>query len=102
LAELGIQGSLVLLLLIGNAFFMLFKLKRDVKGLPNKIDFLWHIYGLKTALVIYLVAGIFITHTYIEEFYWLLMFPVFLKRAFENKIKTTLALKSEPRKKVAK
>lgn len=102
LAELGIQGSLVLLLLIGNAFLMLFRLKKDVKVLPNKLDFLWHIYGLKIALIIYLVAGIFITHTYIEEFYWLLMFPVFLKRAFENKMKTTLALKSEPGKKVAK
>jgi O-antigen ligase len=102
LAELGIQGSLVLLLLIGNAFFMLFKLKKDVKVLPNKVDFLWHIYGLKMALIIYLVAGIFITHTYIEEFYWLLMFPVFLKRAFENKMKTTLALKNEPGKRVAK
>ena len=87
LAELGVQGAFVLLLLIGNAFWILFRLKKKIQDLPQKVDFLWHIYALKIALIIYLVAGIFITHTYIEEFYWLLMFPVFLKRSVENEIK---------------
>jgi O-antigen ligase len=87
LAELGFQGAFVLFLLIGNAFYILFKLKKDAKHLPNRQDFLWHIYGLKIALIIYLVAGLFITHTYIEEFYWLLMFPVLLERAVENELK---------------
>jgi len=87
LAELGVQGAFVLFLLIGNAFYMLFKLKKDSKHLPKKREFLWHIYGLKIALIIYIVAGVFITHTYIEEFYWLLMFPVLLKRAVENELK---------------
>ena len=82
--ELGVQGGFVLLLLIYNAFRILFKLKGDIKDSPNKNDFLWHIYSLKIALIIFLVAGIFITHTYIEEFYWLLMFPIFLKRSVEN------------------
>ena len=86
LTELGVQGALVLLLLIGNAFWILFRLKKKIQGLPNKADFLWHIYALKIALIIYLVAGIFITHTYIEEFYWLLMYPLFLKRSIEGEI----------------
>ena len=89
LAELGFQGALILLLLIGNAFRILFSLKKDIAPLQNSEDFLWHIYSLKIALVIYLVAGMFITHTYIEEFYWLLMFPLFLKRSVENEIETT-------------
>jgi O-antigen ligase len=87
LAELGFQGAFVLFLLIGNAFYILIKLKKDAKHLPNKQDFLWHIYGLKIALIIYIVAGMFITHTYIEEFYWLLIYPVFLERAVENELK---------------
>ena len=87
LAELGVQGAFVLLLLIGNAFWILFRLKKKIRDLPQKEDLLWHIYALKIALIIYLVSGIFITHTYIEEFYWLLMFPVFLKRSVENAIK---------------
>jgi len=87
LAELGVQGAFVLLLLIGNAFWILFRLKKKIRDLPQKEDLLWHIYALKIALIIYLVSGIFITHTYIEEFYWLLMFPVFLKRCAEDKIR---------------
>ena len=87
LAELGFHGAFVLFLLIGNAFYILFKLKKDAKHLPNKQDFLWHIYGVKIALIIYLVAGMFITHTYIEEFYWLLMFPVLLERAVKNELR---------------
>jgi O-antigen ligase len=86
LAELGVQGTFVLLLLIGNAFWILHKLKMNVKYLPQNEGFLWHIYALKIVLIIYLVAGIFITHTYIEEFYWVLMFPVFLDRSVENKL----------------
>jgi len=86
LAELGVQGALVLLLLIANAFRILFRLKKDIKVLPNKTNILWHIYSQKIALITFLVAGLFITHTYIEEFYWLLMFPVFLKRSVENQM----------------
>ncbi len=84
LAELGVQGVFVLILLIVNAFWILFRLKKDVRNLSNKEDFLWHIYSLRIALTIYVMAGIFITHTYIEEFYWLLIYPVFLKRSVEN------------------
>jgi len=84
LTELGVHGASVLLLLIGNAFWILFKLKKQIQSLPHKTDFIWHIYALRTALIIYLIAGIFITHTYIEEFYWLLIYPLFLKRSVEG------------------
>jgi putative inorganic carbon (HCO3(-)) transporter len=86
LTELGVQGAVVLLLLIANAFRILFRLKKDIELLPNKTNILWHIYSQKIALITFLVAGLFITHTYIEEFYWLLMFPVFLKRSVEDQI----------------
>jgi len=90
LTELGVQGAFVFLLLVGNAFWILFKLKKKVQGLPENADFLWHIYALKIALIIYLVAGIFITHTYIEEFYWLLIYPLFLKRSIEGLVENKL------------
>jgi hypothetical protein len=86
LTELGVHGAFVLLLLIGNGFWILFRLKKKIQGLPQEADFIWHIYALRIALIIYLVAGIFITHTYIEEFYWLLMYPLFLKRSIEGEI----------------
>ena len=87
LAELGIQGAIVLLLLIWNAFRILAKIRKDIDQLPNKEEFIWHVYAIRIALIIYIVAGIFLTHTYIEEFYWVLMFPVFLKRSVENETK---------------
>jgi O-antigen ligase len=86
LAELGIQGGIIFVLLIANAFRMLFSIKINIQDLPNKEDFVWHIYALQLALIIYLSAGMFITQTYIEELYWLLMFPLFLKRSVENEI----------------
>ena len=94
LTELGVQGAFILLLLIGNAFWILFRLKKKIQGLPENADFLWHIYASKIALIIYLVAGIFITHTYTEEFYWLLIYPLFLKRSIEGEIEN----KSKPGK----
>lgn len=90
LTELGVQGAFVLLLLIGNAFWILFRLKKQIQGLPQEADFIWHIYALRITLIIYLVSGIFITHTYIEEFYWLLIFPLFLKRSVEGEIENKL------------
>ena len=88
LSELGIHGVIVLLLLIGNAFRMLFVIRKDIEQLPNVEEFVWHIYAIRIALIIYIVAGVTLTHTYIEEFYWLLMFPVFLKRSIENEVNT--------------
>jgi len=86
LAELGIQGFVVLALLIVNAFWVLRRLGKQVKGWANEMDFQWHIYGLKIAIIVYVTCGLTITHTYIEELYWLLIFPVFLQRSVENQI----------------
>jgi O-antigen ligase len=85
LAELGIQGIAVLLLMVQNAFRTLTILKKQL-DLSNPVDkeFDLHILALRIAMIMYLVTTIFLTHTYVEEFYWLLMFPLFLKRCFEN------------------
>jgi O-antigen ligase len=84
LAELGIQGLGIYLLMIVNAFRILKRLKNKISGLAKETDYKWHIYALSVSLVIFLASGMFITHTYIEELYWLLMFPVVLERAVEN------------------
>jgi putative inorganic carbon (HCO3(-)) transporter len=84
LAELGVQGLFLYLLLIVNAFNTLRKLRIRVKGLSNETDFLWQIYGLTVSMVVVICCGVFISQTYIEELYWLLMLPVFLKRSVES------------------
>ena len=86
LAELGVQGFFVHLLLIINAFNILRKLRAQIRGVHKEADFIWHIYGLTISLIVYISAGMFITQTYIEELYWLLLFPVFLKRSVENQL----------------
>jgi hypothetical protein len=93
LSELGIQGASVLLLLIWNAFRILAEIRKNIDHLPNKEEFIWHVYAMRIALTIYILAGLTLTHTYIEEFYWLLMFPVFLKRSVENERKISQDIK---------
>jgi putative inorganic carbon (hco3(-)) transporter len=89
LAELGFHGAAVLLLMIFTAFTTLNGVARAAKLISSsnlREAFLLHVLGMRVALIIYLSAAVFISSVYIEEFYWLLMFPVFLKRAFENEL----------------
>jgi len=86
LTDIGFQGLLVLLLLIANAFRILSSISKDVEQLKNKETFFWHIYGVRIGLIGYLLVVFFVSATYTEDFYWFLMFPVFLKRAVENEI----------------
>ena len=88
LTELGVQGLAIYLIMIANAFRILKRVKNKAIGLSNEIDYKWHTYALAVSLVIFLSSGMFITHTYIEELYWLLMFPVLLERAVENEQET--------------
>lgn len=84
LAELGIQGLALLLLMVQNAFRMLSNLKAQLDpdtALGQAVSL--HVLALRVGMVMYLVTTMFLTHTYVEEFYWLLMFPVFLKRSVE-------------------
>lgn len=88
LSELGYHGLFVLLLMILNAYWTLsftHKMAGNFENeLKNKVYL--HVYAIKTSLIVYLVAAIFISTTYIEEFHWLLMTPVFLKRSVENEL----------------
>lgn len=86
LAELGFHGLFVLILIIYSAFRTLSRICKDTVYLTQekKEAYLLHAYAVRTSLAVYLVAAMFISSTYIEEFHWLLMFPVFLKRAMEN------------------
>ncbi|MFP3982486.1 MAG: O-antigen ligase family protein [Desulfurivibrionaceae bacterium] len=88
LAELGFVGFFVLMLLIVNAFWMLFSLDKSARSLSEdrRHAYHLHVFGVAIALVVYLSATMFISSTYIEEFYWLLMMPVFLKRALDNEM----------------
>lgn len=84
LAELGFQGLFALLLLIANAFRILSLISKKIEGLDNKQIYFWHVYGLRLALIGYLIIAFFVSATYVEDLFWLLMYPVFLNRCIEN------------------
>jgi len=83
LAELGIVGFLILLILILNALLTLKKIWK-ISVYNQFLNYQWHIFALTISLVIFFTCGFFITETYIEEFYWLLIFPVTLERCIES------------------
>ena len=91
LAEIGFQGLFILLLLIANAFRILSSISKDIDQLKNRETFLWHIYAVRIGLIAYLATVFFVSATYREDFYWFLMFPVFLKRSVENEIDQTVS-----------
>lgn len=86
--ELGFHGLLLLLILIFNAFRMLRNIHTRALILEPQVrhDFHLYVFATRIGLIVYLVAAMFITSVYIEEFYWLLMMPVFLQRALENEV----------------
>ncbi|MDY0131701.1 MAG: O-antigen ligase family protein [Desulforegulaceae bacterium] len=87
LAELGVQGFVLLILLTLNAFRVLSSVSKRIED--NEVlqeKYALEVFALRLSLVMFLVTTIFLTHTYIEEFYWLLLFPVFLKRCLDNSI----------------
>ena len=86
LAELGIVGFLLLMSIIFWSFLNLIGIEKRVKEKRSEYEkeFLFYSLALKIGILIYLMASLFITTLYIEEMYWLLFFPVFLKRCYEN------------------
>jgi putative inorganic carbon (hco3(-)) transporter len=71
LAELGFHGFFVLVMLIVSAFFMLWRIERECESLDHEPQNFFHLYAfaLKLSLIAYLVAAMFISSVYIEEFY---------------------------------
>lgn len=86
LAETGAQGLLALLFLIVSSLRMLKKIEKQAATLEPRIGVFYALnaFALRISLIIYLTAALFISSVYIEEFYWLLMFPLFLMRALKN------------------
>ena len=87
LAELGLPGLFLIGAMIWNAFYMLRKLKKRIETHDLHHDIFLHVYAQSVALVIFLTAGLFVTETYIEEFYWILMLPVLLERVIDREMR---------------
>jgi O-antigen ligase len=85
-AELGWPGLALLSLLIGNAYKMLARVRQSASNHRNAEECAWNAFGLQMSLSAYLTAAMFISATYIEMLWWLLLMPAALERATANAV----------------
>jgi putative inorganic carbon (hco3(-)) transporter len=84
LAELGFQGLALLVLLIGNALYQTYRLHRWMRRETPSSEYQLYVYATGASLVTYLIACTFISSTYVEEFYLILLFPDLLSGVRET------------------
>ena len=83
-AELGWPGLGLLVALIINAQRVLAQVRWTATRDPDSQECSWNAYSLQMSLAAYLTSSMFISATYIEMLWWLLMLPAALKRAAAN------------------
>ena len=102
--ELGVQGGLLLVVVIVSAFRACVQVLRRSGSLPpeSKEHLSWLARGLFVSMVIYITAGFAGTLLYNEGFWWLLVLPVCMLRACENTLAdqepAPVRIASKPRK----
>jgi putative inorganic carbon (hco3(-)) transporter len=84
--EMGVQGLLVFLLLIANAFFTLRRTWVLSSELPeeHRENLVLICYGMAITLVVLLGCCLTISLTYVEFLWWLLALPVCIERTTQN------------------
>jgi putative inorganic carbon (HCO3(-)) transporter len=86
LTELGIQGLILLGLLIVSGFLTLRRIQKRVESLPDpeRQEMLMLSFGLTCALATLAACCLTISLTYVEFVWWILMLPTCLERATTN------------------
>ena len=86
LAELGVLGISVFILLLLQAYLSLRKTYKNIQYLPDQQaeEFSHYYFAIIVSIVIFLTCSITITTIYTEVLWLLLMLPVCLLRALDN------------------
>ncbi len=82
--ELGVHSLLLHLAVIACAALTLRAAMRCARGTPAALELHYHAYALMLANIIMLACGMFMSQTYIEEYWWFLAMPVCVFRCAEN------------------
>lgn len=86
--ETGIPGLAAYLATLGLSWMTLHQTSRRVRARLNDSElFQWMIWANRLGLVVYIVSGLFVSRFYTEGMWWLIILPVCLARAAENKIR---------------
>jgi len=88
LAEMGVIGMAVFLLLLLQAYLNLRRVYKAAGGLPppEEEEFIQLYFAIIVSIVIFMTCALTITMIYTEILWVLLMLPVCLKRALDNSI----------------
>ena len=87
-AETGVLGFCAYGGTIIVAWITLGRLNRRIRReLPEPELYQWLIMANRLSLIIYFVAGLFVSRYYTEGFWWFLVMPVCLSRCVENEIR---------------
>lgn len=94
MGELGLPGALVFLIVIFYAFKNLRMTRQIIIGLASKDaeQFEYLVFGSKISLIVILISGLFITMTYTEAFWLLLMLPTCILKAARSELASKTAL----------
>lgn len=88
--EIGIPGFVLYVGTILMAWVTLARANRRVRKQLPDADFLeLFIFANRLALVVCVVAGLFVSRLYTEAVWWLIMLPVCVTRAVDNEIRAT-------------
>ncbi|MBE9540747.1 MAG: hypothetical protein IMF01_00390 [Proteobacteria bacterium] len=81
-SEIGILGIALFLIIIGESFLQIRRIRLAVKDTPHENDITLHTLAITTALIIYL-SGYMMTHSnlYTEMLWILLAMPICLENA---------------------
>jgi len=86
--ETGIFGITAFVATLAMSWRTLARLNRRAKArLANPQPFEHLIFANRLALLVYIVAGLFVSRFYTEALWWLIVLPVSLSRAVENEIR---------------
>ncbi|MBI4580846.1 MAG: O-antigen ligase family protein [Planctomycetes bacterium] len=91
MGETGAPGLVAYLTTLLLSWVTLNRTSRLVRSnLADGEPFEWLVLANRLALIVYLVAGLFVSRFYTEGMWWLIILPVCLLRAVENEIKQEL------------
>lgn len=94
-AELGIQGGIVLLLLLGGSLRCLYLSSRLAHETDHPRETRLTAYGLLVALVTYFVAGLGTERFYCESFWWVVVLPLCLYRTVQREVSLSQVVTEE-------
>jgi hypothetical protein len=83
-AELGVHCLALHLLLLASAGYTLRRARLLAKGTSQDLEIHYHAYAILVANVVMFTCGMFMSQTFIEEYWWFLSLPVCLYRCAER------------------